>query len=109
GRHRAVLLPRTVVDPAAAARRLAMPRLPAPPLPRALRPKPKRPGDGNNQGALTPVEGAKTAVDWVDERTSLSPMLRWTLFRKVPRGTNWAYTLGTATLFAFLSQAVAGV
>ena len=86
-----------------------MPRIPAPPLPRALRPKPKRPGDGNNQGALTPVEGAKTAADWVDERTSLSPMLRWTLFRKVPRGTNWAYTLGTATLFAFLSQAVTGV
>jgi len=27
----------------------------------------------------------------------------------VPKGTNWFYTLGSATLFAFLSQAVTGV
>jgi quinol-cytochrome oxidoreductase complex cytochrome b subunit len=31
------------------------------------------------------------------------------MFRKVPKGTNWYYTLGSATLFAFLSQAVTGV
>ena len=31
------------------------------------------------------------------------------MWRKVPKGTNWAYTLGTATLFAFLNQAVTGV
>ena len=31
------------------------------------------------------------------------------LFRKVPRGINWFYTLGSATMFAFLSQAVTGV
>ena len=31
------------------------------------------------------------------------------MFRKVPKGTNWFYTLGSATLFAFLSQAVTGV
>ena len=31
------------------------------------------------------------------------------LFRKVPKGINWAYTLGSATLFAFLNQAVTGV
>src|SRR5205807_4281922 len=69
------------------------------------------PGQGN--GKVTPadhaVEGGITAVDWVDERTALSPGLRWILFRKVPRGTNWAYTLGSATLFAFLSQAITGV
>jgi len=86
-----------------------MPRLPAPPLPKILRPKPKRPGEEAENGKLTPVEGAVTAVDWIDERTSLSPLVRWALFRKVPRGTNWAYTLGTATLFAFLNQAVTGV
>ena len=34
------------------------------------------------------------------ERTSLSGALRWTMFRKVPKGTNWFYTLGSATLFA---------
>jgi quinol-cytochrome oxidoreductase complex cytochrome b subunit len=31
------------------------------------------------------------------------------LFRKVPRGVNWFYTFGSATMFAFLSQAVTGV
>jgi quinol-cytochrome oxidoreductase complex cytochrome b subunit len=31
------------------------------------------------------------------------------MFRKVPKGTNWFYTLGSASMFAFLSQAVTGV
>ena len=35
--------------------------------------------------------------------------VRWMMFRKVPKGTNWFYTLGSATMFAFLSQAVTGV
>ena len=54
-------------------------------------------------------ERAVSAVDWLDERTSLSGGARWLLFRKVPRGTNWFYTLGSAMMFAFLSQAVTGV
>jgi ubiquinol-cytochrome c reductase cytochrome b subunit/menaquinol-cytochrome c reductase cytochrome b subunit len=87
-----------------------MPRLPAPPLPKALRPRPKPPGDNSAATPLLdPVEAGITVVDWLDERTSMSGVLRWTLFRKVPRGTNWYYTLGTATLFAFLNQAVTGV
>jgi menaquinol-cytochrome c reductase cytochrome b subunit len=98
-----------------------MPKLPLPPLPQALMPKPKRPGEGNGNGngngktslRDTATEGAKDAginvVDWVDERTSLSGGARWMMFRKVPRGTNWFYTLGSATMFAFLSQAVTGV
>src|ERR671929_57603 len=81
-----------------------------PPLPRALRPRPPRPGEVER---VKPLDQAKEAgiatVDWIDERTSLSGALRWTLFRKVPRGTNWYYTLGSATLFAFLSQATTGV
>jgi menaquinol-cytochrome c reductase cytochrome b subunit len=85
-------------------------KLPTPPLPNVLTPKPRRPGQGERVG---PLEGAKEAgistVDWVDERTSLSGGLRWMLFRKVPKGTNWFYTLGSATMFAFLSQAVTGV
>src|SRR3984893_4369461 len=88
-----------------------MPKLPAPPLPSALKSPPPRPGEGN--GKAGPVEGAKqagiTVDDWLDERTSLSSAGRWLLFRKVPKGTNWFYTLGSATLFAFLSQAVTGV
>jgi quinol---cytochrome c reductase cytochrome b subunit, bacillus type len=85
-----------------------MARVPAPPLPKSLQPKPKRPGDDNG-APVTPAEAGYTVVDWVDERTSLSPGLRWLLYRKVPRGINWYYTLGSATLFAFLSQAVTGV
>jgi quinol-cytochrome oxidoreductase complex cytochrome b subunit len=98
-------------------------KLPTPLLPPALQPKPKRPGEGNGNGngngngKAAPVEVAvKTAqeagisaVDWVDERTSLSGGARWLMFRKVPKGTNWFYTLGSATMFAFLSQAVTGV
>ena len=72
---------------------------------------PPRPGEGN--GKASPLDQATeagiTVVDWIDERTSLSGAGRWLLFRKVPKGTNWFYTLGSATMFAFLSQAVTGV
>ena len=87
-----------------------MPKLPAPPLPAALREPPPRPGEQNGRGVAEEAkEAGITVVDWVDERTSLSGGVRWLLFRKVPKGTNWFYTLGSATLFAFLSQAVTGV
>ncbi|HXE44216.1 MAG TPA: cytochrome b N-terminal domain-containing protein [Conexibacter sp.] len=90
-----------------------MPRLklPAPPVPPGLKPAPPRPGTGNGrQGPLDhAAEAGITVVDWIDERTSLSGGLRWMMFRKVPKGTNWFYTLGSATMFAFLSQAVTGV
>jgi menaquinol-cytochrome c reductase cytochrome b subunit len=59
------------------------------------------------------VEGAKEgAIDvagWVDSRMGGSGFLTGMLYRKVPKGTNWFYTLGSATLFAFLIQAVTGV
>ncbi len=54
-------------------------------------------------------EAGVSTIDWLDERTSLSAGGRWMLFRKIPKGTNWFYTLGSATMFAFLSQAVTGV
>ena len=96
-------------------------RMPSPPLPRALRRRPPRPGENDRNGgrngapATAPtkkeqaVEGVASAVGWLDERTGLSPFLRGFLYRKVPKGTNWYYTLGSATMFAFLSQAVTGV
>src|SRR6476659_6321060 len=83
-----------------------------PPIPRALRPKPKGPSEnGNGPTGLKEKAAEKgiSAVDWVDERTSLSGGARWLMFRKIPRGTNWFYTLGSATMFAFLNQAVTGV
>ena len=88
-----------------------MPKLPAPPLPKSLKPLPKPPGE--EAPPTTPLEtvaeGGIHVVDWIDERTSLSGGLRWLLFRKVPKGINWFYTLGSATMFAFLNQAVTGV
>jgi menaquinol-cytochrome c reductase cytochrome b subunit len=83
-----------------------------PPLPRPLRPKPKPPSEDGN-GPTTPKEKVAEVgiglVDWVDERTALSGGARWLMFRKIPKGTNWFYTLGSATLIAFLSQTVTGV
>lgn len=86
-------------------------RIPTPPVPAALQSKPKRPGsaDGPATPAEHAAEGGIHVVDWIDERTSLSGGLRWLMFRKVPKGTNWFYTLGSATMFAFLSQAVTGI
>src|SRR5688572_12408993 len=93
-----------------------------PPLPRSLRRRPARPGGNGvgpngNAGETTPkptvkdhaAEAGISTVGWLDERTGASPFLRGFLYRKVPRGTNWYYTLGSATMFAFLSQAVTGV
>ncbi len=57
----------------------------------------------------TLIEGTASAVGWLDERTGATPFLRGFLYRKVPKGTNWFYTLGSATMFAFLSQAITGV
>src|SRR5918992_2587373 len=48
-------------------------------------------------------------LDWLDERSGIVQGLKYFLFRKVPRDTNWFHTLGSATLTAFLVQAVTGV
>jgi|GraSoiStandDraft_2_1057267.scaffolds.fasta_scaffold364027_1 menaquinol-cytochrome c reductase cytochrome b subunit len=108
-----------------------------PPLPKGLRPRPARPGtkparNGARANGATVTQDPKAlkkarkqaqreafkqqALDvpvamlgWLDERTGSTPFLRAFLFRKVPAGTNWYYTLGSATLFAFVNQAVTGV
>ncbi|MDX6584056.1 MAG: menaquinol-cytochrome c reductase cytochrome b subunit [Solirubrobacterales bacterium] len=99
-----------------------MPKLP---LPQILR-KPGKPGErsngagrngaGNGTGApaKAPEHGkiADAGIDvvgWVDERTGATPFLTGLLLRKVPKGTNWFYTLGSATLFVFAMQALTGV
>lgn len=109
-----------------------------PPLPKFLRPAPPRPGHNGGGPDATPgngnaphrgtggnghreeqgtikqlrdgaAEGGTQVVGWLDERSGASPLLRGMLYRKVPKGTNWFYTLGSATMFAFVSQAVTGV
>jgi quinol---cytochrome c reductase cytochrome b subunit, bacillus type len=106
-----------------------MPKLP---VPQSLR-KPGKPGERRNgsrrngapngdavaDGAVAPpatepehgklAEAGIDVVGWVDERTGATPFLTGLLLRKVPKGTNWFYTLGSATLFAFAMQALTGV
>ena len=69
-------------------------------------------GDGDGEKSVV-VEKLKEApvdlVGWVDERTGATPFLTGMLLRKVPKGTNWFYTLGSATMFAFVVQALTGV
>ncbi|MEJ7570100.1 MAG: cytochrome b N-terminal domain-containing protein [Gaiellaceae bacterium] len=48
-------------------------------------------------------------LDWLEERSGLVGAIKYFLFRKVPRDTSWAQTLGSATLTAFLVQAITGV
>ncbi len=48
-------------------------------------------------------------IDWLEERSGLIGGIRYFLFRKVPGDTNWMQTLGSATLTAFLVQAITGV
>ena len=103
-------------------------KLPSPPLPKFLRPTPPRPGrnghgragDGSNghedpaasrraRSRSAPPRPASRRSAGSTSAPALSPFLRGFLYRKVPKGTNWFYTLGSATMFAFLSQAVTGV
>ena len=48
-------------------------------------------------------------VDWLEERSGLVGAVKYFLFRKVPGDINWFQTLGSATLTAFLVQALTGV
>jgi quinol-cytochrome oxidoreductase complex cytochrome b subunit len=86
-------------------------RIPKPPLPGRRKPPP--PSDLRENGDVALKDQAAEVgagiVGWVDERTGVGGFTKGMLFRKVPKGTNWFYTLGSATLFAFLSQAVTGV
>src|SRR4051812_41746096 len=87
------------------------------PLPPGLR-RPAKPGEmpANGNGSVNGAgvaDRAKEAggdlVGWLDERMGMSGFLTGMLFRHVPKGTNWYYTLGSATLFAFTAQAITGV
>jgi quinol-cytochrome oxidoreductase complex cytochrome b subunit len=48
-------------------------------------------------------------LDWLEERSGIVGGVKYFLFRKVPSDTSWFHTLGSATLTAFLVQAVTGV
>ncbi|MFL5833049.1 MAG: cytochrome bc complex cytochrome b subunit [Solirubrobacterales bacterium] len=110
-----------------------MPSFPKPKIPDAVVPpplrKPGKPGTGGTPKGQAPTDlkqaperksagdkmlevGKEAPIDalgWVDQRLAASGFLTGMLFRKVPKGTNWFYTLGSATLFAFIVQATTGV
>jgi menaquinol-cytochrome c reductase cytochrome b subunit len=48
-------------------------------------------------------------LNWLEERSGVVGGVKWFLFRKVPRDSNWFHTLGSATLTAFLVQLGTGV
>ncbi|MHB1134628.1 MAG: cytochrome b [Chloroflexota bacterium] len=47
--------------------------------------------------------------NWINDRLGIMPGLAYVVRRKIPAGTNWLYTFGSATLFLFLLQAITGV
>ena len=47
-------------------------------------------------------------LDWLEERSGLIGGVRYFLFRKVPGDLSWGHTLGSASLTAFLVQAITG-
>jgi quinol-cytochrome oxidoreductase complex cytochrome b subunit len=51
---------------------------------------------------------ASRLYQWIDDRLGLTTIYNLTLDRKVPK-VNWLYTLGSASLFLFVMQAVTGV
>lgn len=85
--------------------------------------KPSRPDTGadpaaaNGSGRMSARELAAhhgkekshDVVGWVDSRVNASGIYTALLSRHVPKGTNWFYTLGSATMFIFAMQAITGV
>ena len=48
-------------------------------------------------------------LSFVDERLDLKSFFEYLLFRKMPRGLNWWWTFGSATLLLFTLQATTGM
>ena len=67
------------------------------------------PRTGTAGGRTCSKEGGTDLVGWVDERTGRDPVPHRNAVPEGPEGTNWFYTLGSATLFAFVVQAITGV
>ena len=105
GRHLGIPLPAAAVDAAGS----VMPPEASSTSPRSRARTAPPPTAQRRRPAVDMLkEGGTDLVGWVDERTGATPFLTGMLFRKVPKGTNWFYTLGSATLFAFVVQAITG-
>ena len=107
-RHRPVPLPVALLDAASSQEpdRHAQAQAPAPPVPQRLQARAEAPGRAATarQPRRTPAKEAGDHRRRLGRRAHLAVAAppRWLMFRKVPKGTNWFYTLGSATMFAFL-------
>ena len=63
----------------------------------------------NNRKQSRLIQVANYPLDWLEERSGLVGGVKFFLFRKVPADIGWYHTLGSATLTAFIVQAVTGV
>jgi quinol-cytochrome oxidoreductase complex cytochrome b subunit len=52
---------------------------------------------------------AEEKKGWFEDRLELKKPLDWFLYRQVPRGIDWWYTLGSATLVVFIIQLFTGL
>ena len=48
-------------------------------------------------------------LSWLDERLDIKPFFEHILFRKMPKGINWWWTFGSATLFLLIMQVATGM
>ena len=55
------------------------------------------------------TQGSIDVAGWVDSRVNATGIFTAMMSRHVPKGTNWFYTLGSATMFIFAMQAITGV
>jgi ubiquinol-cytochrome c reductase cytochrome b subunit len=49
------------------------------------------------------------SMDWFEERLKLRTFLCWFLYRRVPRGVGWWYTMGSSTLVVFILLVLTGL
>ena len=74
-----------------------------------------KPSKGERMGQakdLAVHHGTHKSIDvagWVDSRVNATGIFTAMMSRHVPKGTNWFYTLGSATMFIFAMQAITGV
>lgn len=50
----------------------------------------------------------KKVLNWLEDRTGLAAAVWPMLTHPIPKGTGWSYTLGSATLAAFIVQVITG-
>ena len=55
-----------------------------------------------------PIDQAAATTTWLDERTGSRGIFEAIFLRKIPK-VNWAFTLGSATLFVLVNQFVTGI